>query len=162
MNSFIEKWQRKSVPDKPVAQKRTIPARLKVVQENNDGVIISEGVGPCPHCGSPLLVFTHELDDEIWIQCPEEEKRWFKSVKWPKVGEEPAICTDCEISPTLIASWCSGCIQKFMFCPDEPCPSCEKMSYWRPRIIAEGSEVAWYCGNCVPPDNLFVTWHHLL
>ncbi|MBI3653689.1 MAG: hypothetical protein HY231_21870 [Acidobacteria bacterium] len=110
-------------------------------------VRLSHIVGNCPHCRQPLQVYTHPLDDEVWIQCPTKPEL-FKALRHD--GRE--WCRDCGELLTVIAGRCAECIQRLMLAPDELCKGCGSLCFWRHRASPERpAGFVWHCATCEAP-----------
>ena len=127
------------------------------------GVLVSENVGPCPHCQKPLLIYSHPDDDSVWVECPSGRERLFKVLRRAEDETTPALCSDCEQKPAFITGRCPECIQRLMLCPDDPCEKCGGLRYWRHRANkTQPAGFAWYCGLCCkPPTGMNVAWYEL-
>ncbi len=112
------------------------------------GFLVSENIGPCPHCLKPLLVLSHPEKDFIKVECPEGEL--FKSLRLSEDEHAQALCSDCSRLPAFLTGRCPECIQRLLLCPEE-CPKCGGSAFWRYRA-SEGRPAgfAWYCANCSP------------
>jgi hypothetical protein len=131
--------------DELAAAKPEILALLKLTDTQ---VTVSNIVGNCPHCWQPLLVSTHPLDDEVWIQCPTKPEL-FKALK----HDAREWCRDCEQKLTVIARRCEECIQRLLLAPDAECEECGGLRFWRHRATKERpAGFAWYCANCEEPS----------
>jgi hypothetical protein len=132
------------VRDELSAYKPEIVDLLKLMDAE---VAVSYIAGNCPHCQQLLKVFTHPLDDEVWIQCPTKPEL-FKAFR----HDAREWCQDCTDKLTVIAGRCSECIQRLMLAPDEACQECSSLSFWRYRATSERvAGFAWHCANCEEP-----------
>jgi hypothetical protein len=127
----------------PYRRVKNIPLIQEVIAPE---ITISRIIGVCPHCKAPLLVFTHALDEYVWISCPEGVL--FKSLK----HSAPQWCQDCEQKLPVIAGHCAECIQRVMLAPDDPCSMCGGSRFWRHLANKrKPAGFAWRCANCEEP-----------
>jgi hypothetical protein len=120
----------------------------------DSAVTLTYIVGNCPHCRQPLKVFSMGLSREVWIQCPTRPEL-FKALN----QDEREWCRDCEMKKSVICGRCSECIQRLLLCPDEPCPSCGSVRFWRHRASRDRvAGFAWRCANCEEPMGKVVVY----
>src|SRR5262245_17289953 len=57
------------------------PEIITLLKQTDAEVTVCHIAGlDCPHCRQPLQVFTHPLDEEVWIQC-QTKPEIFKQLK---------------------------------------------------------------------------------
>lgn len=123
------------------------PEILILLKQIDTEIKVSRIAGDCPHCKAPLLVFTHHLDGEVWIQCPTKPEL-FKALR----HEAREWCRDCGEKLTVIAGRCAECVQRVMLAPDESCSTCGGLRFWRHRANqSQPAGFAWRCANCEEP-----------
>jgi hypothetical protein len=128
------------------------PEILTLLKQTDVEIQVSHTAGDCPHCRAPLLVFTHPLDDEAWIQCPTKPKL-FKALR----HEACDWCRDCTERLSVIAGRCAECIQRVMLAPDVHCSTCSGSRFWRHRANPEQpAGFAWHCADCKEPSGKVV------
>ena len=126
------------------------------------GILVSENVGPCPHCQKPLLIYSHPDDDSVWVECPSGREGLFKVLRRAEDETTPALCSDCGLMPALITGRCPECIQRLMLCPNDPCEKCGGLRYWRHRANkTQPAGFAWHCSQCQPLTGKNVAWQEL-
>jgi hypothetical protein len=124
------------------------PEILILLKQRDTEINVSHIAGDCPHCKAPLLVFTHPLDDEVWVQCPTRPEL-FKALKH-KACE---WCRDCAEKLTVIAGRCAECVQRVILAPDAPCSTCGSLRFWRHRASSDKpAGFLWRCANCEEPS----------
>jgi TubC N-terminal docking domain len=134
---------------------------IRLLALRRQSVTVSESVGPCPHCGSPLLVSSHPLKDEICVQCP-TRPNILKFIKIRGDESTPMLCSDCATMPAFITGRCPECIQRLLLCPDEACEKCGSSRYWRHRANEnQPPGFKWYCARCTLPSTRNVAWYEL-
>jgi ssDNA-binding Zn-finger/Zn-ribbon topoisomerase 1 len=123
------------------------PEILALLKLTDAAIEVSHIVGDCPHCTQPLLVYTHPLDAEVWIQC-QTKPELFKALK----HEAREWCRDCGDKLTVIAGRCAECIQRLMLASDKPCTNCNGFRFWRHLAGQEQpAGFLWHCSNCEEP-----------
>src|SRR5688572_13612941 len=105
------------------------PEVLALLSQTETQLAVSHVAGDCPHCKTPLLVFTHPIDDEVWIQCPTKSEL-FKALK----HNAREWCRDCGEKLTVIVGRCAECIQRVMLAPDKFCSTCGGSRFWRHQV----------------------------
>jgi hypothetical protein len=123
------------------------PEILTLLRQTDVEIQVSHTAGNCPHCRRPLLVFTHPLDDEVWIACPTKPEL-FKALR----QEATEWCRDCGEKLPCVAGRCRDCIERVMLAPDDVCSICEGLQFWRNSANCDRpAGFAWYCAGCQEP-----------
>jgi hypothetical protein len=120
---------------------------ITLLSQAESQLSLSHVAGPCPHCKQELQIYTHALDDELWVLCPTKPDL-FKALK----HYTDQWCRDCGERLARIAGRCAECIQRLMLAPDAACSNCGGSRFWRnlaSRYRPAG--FAWYCITCKAP-----------
>jgi hypothetical protein len=123
------------------------PEILALLSQAKTQPEISHLAGLCPHCRQKLTVYTHALDEEVWIVCPTRPDL-FKGLR----HQSNRWCRDCGERLPVVAGRCKDCIRRLLLAPDYHCDKCGGSRFWRHlanRYRPAG--FAWYCTNCIAP-----------
>jgi hypothetical protein len=124
------------------------PPDISILHELPDTEIrVTHNAGDCPHCQQELQLYTHALDDRVWVQCPTNPEI-FKVLK----EEIRDWCRDCEQKLPVAAGRCAECIRRVVLAPDEACSTCGSGRFWRHKANRnQPAGFAWHCADCKKP-----------